>query len=126
MNSEMHHIQNILEFLRGKTIIDKIIVIRTNEIKHNEIFEFTFLDYVNWRYHENIKNYITDKKNFKRIEIIVHKLFSEKDKIFKISFIPNSIIFDGAENIEDTLLLDLKRYLESNRIKYEVNTNGIN
>lgn len=123
-NIGFRHIGEIIEFLRGKTIIESVTLVRETDEEEAERLDFSFLDYVTWSYGKNIIDSIENENTFSRIEIIARQLFGENGKNFTIGFRPQSVYFDGASNIEDTLLLDLKRYLESNEIPYEVNING--
>ena len=115
----------MIEFLRGKTIIEVVTIRHENGKQETERFGFSFLDYVSWFYRDRLKHYLVDSKGLSEIEITARQLFEENES-FVIRFRPESVYFARAQNIEDTLFLDLKRYLESNAIPYEANTNGIN
>ncbi len=125
MNTTFSHIGEIIEFLRGKTIIETTTIRHANGSEETERLDFSFLDYVSWSYSDKLKHSLADTQGLSEVEITARQLF-EEDKNFAIGFRPASVYFAGAQNIEDTLLLDLKRYLEANEIPYEVNTNGTN
>ena len=117
------HIGEVIEFLRGKTIIERASVRHADGKKEIQSMAFSFLDYVSWSYGDKLKHSLAESKDISEIEITTRQLFKE-GKNFAIGFGQGSVYFNRAENIEETLLLDLKRYLESNQIPYEVNTNG--
>ena len=125
INNVFSHIGEIIEFLRGKTIVETATVRYANGKEETERLGFSFLDYVSWSYSDRLKHSLADTKYLSEVEITARQLFEENES-FVIRFRPESVYFARAQNIEDTLLLDLKRYLESNTIPYEVNTNGTN
>jgi len=119
------HISKIIEFLRGKTIIESITVICENVRQKTEGLDFSFLDYVIWPYGDRIHDSLGHENACSGIEITARQLFEDEGKSFTIGFNQQSVYFRRTSNIEDTLLLDLKRYLESNAIPCEANANGV-
>lgn len=135
------HIMDILEALRGKTIIDKITLSYEpsipeeilNELSQNLdadinldnnhinlIFQPRFLTYVQWPYFSAVEEtqQVTGKP--KTLDIYARQLFEDKKKTFVLRFNESCLIFENRINIEDTMFLDLQRYCEHNRICYEV------
>ena len=113
-------VDETMEVLRGKTLIESVAFTHDGVTLVESYFGFSFLDYVIWPYAQKINSIAQTTHNFSVVEISGRQLFSEPDKKFKIGFLPNSLYFAHPENIEETLFLDLKRYLEHKSIPYEV------
>lgn len=135
------HIKEILEALRGKTIIDKITLgykpfipkgvlnelpqtidayINPDNNHINLIFQPRFLTYVQWSYFSILEQtqQVVGKPN--TLDIYAHQLFEDKKNTFSLRFNKSCLIFENRRNIEDTLFLDLQRYCEHNKIRNEV------
>ena len=138
---EQIHIREILEALRGKTIIDKITLGYESQISEgvlNElqqtldvnikqynnhidlVFQPKFLSYVQWPYFSAVEQTQQVKGKPKTLDIYARQLFADKKSTFALRFNENCLIFENRKNIENTLFLDLQRYCEHNRIYYEV------
>jgi len=135
------HIREMLEALRGKTIIDKITLYYESSIpdevlkelpksldadilqdnNHIDlIFQPRFLTYVQWPYFSAVEQIQQVTGNAKTLDIYAHQLFEDKNNSFALRFNESGLIFENRRNVEDTLFLDLQRYCEYNRIHYEV------
>jgi len=135
------HLKEILEALRGKTIVDSIRlsykspvldsdISRLNHVLNvliekeseciNLLFQPDFLTYVQWPYFSAVEETqkVTDRAE--SLDIYAHQLFEDQNQDFALRFNEKGITFQNRENIEDTLFLDLQRYCEHNRIDYEV------
>lgn len=138
---DQSHIKEILEALRGKTIVDRIklryesalsdtAITRLDEVssasvetKDNGldlIFQPEFLTYVQWPYFSAVEQTqeVIGKAN--SLEVYAHQLFEDQNQDFALRFNEKGITFQNRRNIEDTLFLDLQRYCEHNQINYEV------
>ena len=135
------HIKEILEALRGKTIVDSIRlsykspvldsnISRLSEVpsisieKQSEsldlIFQPDFLTYVQWPYFSAVEQTQKVTGRAESLDIYAHQLFENQNQDFAIRFNEKGITFQNRRNIEDTLFLDLQRYCEHNGINYEV------
>jgi len=135
------HVKEILEALRGKTIVDSIrlsyelplsdmTIIRLEEVsgiltktKSNTldlIFQPDFLTYVQWQYFSAVEQAQKVTGTAKTLDIYGHQLFDDQNHNFALRFNEREIIFQNRSNIEDTLFLDIQRYCEHNRINYVV------
>lgn len=135
------HIKEILEALRGKTIVDRIklryesalsgtAITRLDEVssasvetKDNGldlIFQPEFLTYVQWPYFSAVEQTQKVTGRADSLEVYAHQLFEDQNQDFALKFNEKGITFQNKRNIEDTLFLDLQRYCEHNGINYEV------
>jgi hypothetical protein len=135
------HIKEILEALRGKTIVDSIRlsykspvldsdIIRLNDFpsvsieKGSEcidlLFQPDFLTYVQWPYFSAVEQTQKVTGRADSLEVYAHQLFEDQNQDFALRFNEKGITFQNRKNIEDTLFLDLQRYCEHNGINYEV------
>lgn len=136
----------VLEALRGKTIIDEITIDFNGQVDLSRIkkifnifdtfkinsngrslkicFHQNFLRYVLWDYHSIIQDALKHVENPISIAINVHQLFRNKNERFQLILKEGALTFVGREFIEDTLFLDLQRYCDNSKIKYEVNYVG--
>lgn len=135
------HIKEILEALRGKTIVDRIrlsykspILEQDNSRLNNVtnaliekrsdgvdlIFQPHFLTYVQWPFFSAVKQTQKVTGRADSLEIYAHQLFEDKNHGFALRFNEKGITFQNRRNVEDTLFLDLQRYCEHNGISYEV------
>ena len=135
------HLKEILEALRGKTIVDSIRlsykspvldsdISRLNQVpnvlieKGSEcislLFQPDFLTYVQWPYFSAVEQTQKVSGRAESIDLYAHQLFEDHNQNFALRFNEKSITFHNRKNIEDTLFLDLQRYCEHNRIDYEV------
>ena len=135
-----NHLGEILEALRGKIIIHKIVLwyetppsefiletplnfgisINKEEKSIDLLFQPKFLTYVQWPYSLAIEQIQKLTNEIKSLDIYVSQLFEDKNNGFTLKFNENGLIFQNRRNIEDTLFLDLQRYCEHNKIHYEV------
>jgi len=135
------HIKEILEALRGKTIVDSIKLSYKSPVLDSDIsklndfpsvsiekgsecidllFQPDFLTYVQWPYFSAVEQTQKVTGRAYSLEIYAHQLFEDPNQNFALRFNEKSITFHNRKNIEDTLFLDLQRYCEHNRIDYEV------
>jgi hypothetical protein len=135
------HIKEILEALRGKTIVDSIRlsykisrldsdIPRLNDFpsvsieKGSEcidlLFQPDFLTYVQWPYFSAVEQTQEVIGKADSLEVYAHQLFEDQNQDFALRFNEKGITFQNRRNIEDTLFLDLQRYCEHNGINYEV------
>ncbi|PIV12674.1 MAG: hypothetical protein COS47_01350 [Candidatus Nealsonbacteria bacterium CG03_land_8_20_14_0_80_36_12] len=138
---ELTHVQKILEFLKGKIIVDGVEIGLDSKIGLNTIeqilrkyhgsevnqenslfvpFQQNFLGYVSWNYYSILEDILGSIGESSSIGIYGHQLFSRRTEIFHLRFQGNILTFDKRKFIEDTLFLDLQRYCEHNNLKYEV------
>ncbi|MDO8570956.1 MAG: hypothetical protein Q7R97_05230 [Candidatus Daviesbacteria bacterium] len=138
---EQVHICEILEALRGKTIVDRIRLgyrLSLSKSAINELqqgldviivqdsnyldltFQPNFLTYVQWPYFSAVEETQQVIGKAKTSDIYAHQLFEDKNNSFALRFNESGLIFENRRNIEGTLFLDLQRYCEHNRIHYEV------
>jgi hypothetical protein len=136
------HVKEILEALRGKTIVDIIRlsykspiydydISRLNETQNVSIkkrngsidllFQPDFLTYVQWPYFSAVEQTQKVIGRAESLDIYAHQLFEDQNQNFALRFNEKCMTFQNRKNIEDTLFLDLQRYCEHNGINYEVN-----
>jgi len=134
-------VRELLEALKGKTVIDTIAItyknscikplpaaaydanyVNVNQTENalNLKFKSEFLTYVAWPYFSILKSINKTKGIPVTIDVQAHQLFENQKKSFGLKFRKEGLIFENRKNIEDTLFLDLQRYCEHNKIKYEV------
>lgn len=135
-------LDEILEALRGKTIIYSIILrynypvidydiseldvdsdatIKKQNSDIKLLFQPNFLTYVQWNYFSILEQVQNISGMAEIVEIFVHQLFEIKENHFILKFDENGVNFQIRKNIEDTLFFDLQRYCEHNKINYQVN-----
>ncbi|MBU0471422.1 MAG: hypothetical protein KKF65_02260 [Nanoarchaeota archaeon] len=135
-------VREILEALRGKTIIDNIrlgyelnisnsainklqkdfdISIGQDSTYINIRFQVQFLTYVQWPYFSVVEQIQKVSGRAESLDIYAHQLFEGQNKNFALRFNEKGMAFQNRKNIEDTLFLDIQRYCEHNEIIYEVN-----
>ncbi|MCK4664576.1 MAG: hypothetical protein KAT68_17030 [Bacteroidales bacterium] len=138
---KIYQVKELLEFLRGKTIIDKITLGYEQFIPEgvlNELpktldadihqdnnhidlaFQPRLLTYIQWSYFLALEKTQQVTGTPRTLDIYARQLFEDKKKTFILRFNESCLIFENIRNIEDTLFLDLQRYCEHNRIHYEV------
>ncbi|MFH1917087.1 MAG: hypothetical protein ABIJ21_07535 [Nanoarchaeota archaeon] len=114
--SDLEYVLEIIEALRGKTVIDAVTIRDESGKEMTTYFDNTFLNYVLWNYHEQI-----DITQFPQvITIQAHHLFGNPNDQFSISAQPKKLTFLNKRRIEETLYLDLTRYCDHNNIVTEV------
>lgn len=135
------HVKEILEALRGKTIVDRIRlsykspvldfdISRLDEVpsvtieKRSEgidlLFQPDFLTYVQWPYFSAVEQTQKVSGRAESLDIYAHQLFEDQNQDFALRFNEKGMTFQNRKNIEDTLFLDIQRYCEHNGINYEV------
>ena len=139
---DQSHIKEILEALRGKTIIDSIRLSYKSPILDSDIsslndfpsvsiekeskcidllFQPDFLTYVQWPYVSAVEQTQKVTGRAESLDIYAHQLFEDQNQDFALRFNEKGMTFQNRKNIEDTLFLDLQRYCEHNGINYVVN-----
>jgi hypothetical protein len=133
------HIREMLEAMRGKTIVDKVeVCFRTSLTETASIavaripeaaarnksielsFGSNFLTYVQWPYYATLEEVLGITGEAVSVDIYAHQLFGTREQGFTFKFNEEGVVFQERSNIEDTLFLDLQRYCEHNDISYEV------
>jgi hypothetical protein len=135
------HIKEILEALRGKTIVDSIRLSYKSPVLDSDItrlndfpsvsiekgsecidllFQPDFLTYVQWPYFSVVEQTQKVTGRADSLEVYAHQLFEDQNQDFALRFNEKGITFQNRRYIEDTLFLDLQRYCEHNGINYEV------
>ena len=138
---KQYYLKEILEALRGKTIVDSIRISYKSPVLDSDIsglndvpivsiekgskcidllFQQDFLTYVQWPYFSAVEQTQKVTGKAESLDIYAHQLFEDQNQDFVLRFNEKSIIFQNRKNIEDTLFLDLQRYCEHNGINYEV------
>lgn len=138
MLPKYEYIENILEILKGKTVLESI-SIRGYDLKSLDIYKkksllettpnkeiiihvpFNFIDYALWNYYETYFENCLDTKEVNSIALNIRNIFKKEDEYFQILISDTGIELIGRNNIEDTLLLDLERFFNSKEIDYKVN-----
>ncbi len=140
------HVKEILEALRGKTILDLVrlcyeaplldsTISKLDEVEgvsvepKNDgsldfIFKPDFLMYAQWPYFSIIEEAQKVTGLAKELSVYAHQLFDNQNHDFALRFDEKGMTFQNRNNIEDTLFLDLQRYCEHNKINYEVKECG--
>ena len=135
------HLKEILEALRGKTIVDRIrlsykspildsdisrlnVVPNVSIEKRSEgidlIFQPDFLTYVQWPHFSAVEQTQKVTGRVESLDIYAHQLFEDQNQNFALRFNEKGMTFLNRKNIEDTLFLDIQRYCEHKGINYEV------
>jgi len=109
------YLKNITDITRGKTIILLATIYETNRSSPKEVkFNFDFLNYLDQTFYLDAIKHSVDDKNYediKRIDLKMKQVL-EEEKTFGIMIEKGKISLKNEEHIEETLLLDLKRYME--------------
>lgn len=120
MTETASHVRELVELLRGKAVIERADFLKGSVTVQSDAFDFSFLDYVSWPYAERINRILSSNNGFSGIDLVARQLFSPVDRTFVVRITPMRVYFLNTVNAEDTLLLDLQRYLDARRIPYEV------
>lgn len=131
----------MIEILRGKTIIDKIIFkyksgqfirdISKVEYKHIKNialnveeekivvkFKQDFVRFVSWDYFQIFYSIRKSISMPIEISLYAHTLFARQKDNFCLKFSKDGLVIRDRKNIEDTLFLDIQRYFECYKNSY--------
>ena len=117
---EQSHIKEILEALRGKTIVDRVrlsygsplsesvsnslqqgqdITIQENGNCLDLMFQSNFLTYVQWPYFSAVEQAQKVTGRAKTLDIYAHQLFESKNNGFTLRFNESHVIFENRRKI---------------------------
>lgn len=137
---EQSHLHDLLEALRGKTIIEKItlgyaalnmprrlgfglgteVVFDRKGCRIELLFQPVFITYVQWPYYAKVSQVQQAAGAAASVTILARQLFEESGSCFVLDFSVSGVVFQDTRNIEETLFLDLQRFCEHSGIPYEV------